>query len=92
MVRRSSGRYATLTAQLLKRNPHPRCYRCGQPIDTAIKYPDPDSMSLEHIKPVSLYPQLEYDPLNVTLSHLGCNIRAGNKLDIPAHGTVSQQW
>lgn len=67
------------------------CYRCGQEIDYTIKYPDANAFTLEHVKPVSLYPELAYAPENVCASHFACNTSAGNRAGTVT-GTTSRRW
>lgn len=67
------------------------CFRCGQEIDYTVKYPDLNSYTLEHVKPVSLYPDLAYDPMNCAASHFGCNSSAGNRAGTVT-GTTSRRW
>ena len=53
------------------------CYCCGEDIDQGLKYPDPMSASLEHIIPLSKRGTHTIE--NVTVSHLVCNTKRGNK-------------
>jgi hypothetical protein len=52
-----------------------RCGICGKQIDQALTYPDPQSVSLDHIVPVSQGG--EHTRANVRASHLLCNFRRG---------------
>lgn len=52
------------------------CYRCGEPIDPALRYPHPMSVSLEHIIDLDRGGN-PYDPRNCTVSHLTHNQSAG---------------
>jgi 5-methylcytosine-specific restriction endonuclease McrA len=54
------------------------CGICGQPIDTALKYPDPQSCSLDHIVEVCRGGH-EHDPANQQPSHLSCNRRKSGR-------------
>lgn len=56
------------------------CYRCEQPIDPDIEYPDPMSWSLEHIKSVDTHPELMLDIDNAAGSHFICNSKHGNSM------------
>ena len=55
------------------------CAICGRPVDFSLKFPDPMSPTADHIIPISKggHPSaLE----NLQLTHLGCNLRKGEKL------------
>lgn len=54
------------------------CCLCGQPIDYGLRYPDPMSCSVEHVKPRSLNPESTWDPSLMQPAHLVCNQRKGN--------------
>lgn len=53
------------------------CGICDQPVDQTLAYPDPMSVSLDHVQPLSLGGTHTRD--NVRCSHLTCNIRRGNR-------------
>lgn len=55
------------------------CSLCFQPIDTSLTWPNPGSISIDHIRPRSLGGS--NDPSNLALSHLGCNCSKGNRVD-----------
>ncbi len=48
------------------------------PIDRLLKYPDPDSLSLDHVMPLARGGEHAID--NVQAAHLRCNVRKGVKL------------
>jgi len=54
-----------------------QCALCGNPIDSLLKWPDPQSQSLEHIVPLSLGG--EHSKENCTIAHLSCNSRGGTR-------------
>lgn len=56
-----------------------KCYKCGQPIDLSITYPDPLSLSIGHQKPLSKGGGDEVE--NLRPEHLGCNHAAGNRMN-----------
>ena len=76
------------------------CYRCGEYVNQAITNPrHPRARSVDHIVPL----WLGGDPCsrdNATLSHLGCNSRAGadmrhahrKAMATPPKGTPSREW
>lgn len=55
------------------------CGICGDPIDPSLKWPNPKSVSLDHIIPISKGG--EHSMKNTRASHLGCNIGRGNCFD-----------
>ncbi|MEZ0366797.1 HNH endonuclease [Mycobacterium sp. pUA109] len=60
------------------------CGVCGDPVDRALKYPDPMAASLDHIKPLSLGGPHLYS--NVQCAHWQCNIEKSDRYE---HG---QAW
>lgn len=54
-----------------------KCQFCFESIDIALNYPDPLSLSIDHILPRSKggYSTIE----NLQIAHLSCNVRAGAK-------------
>ncbi|WP_309132650.1 HNH endonuclease [Brevibacterium sp.] len=75
-----SGRRVTEALEFVKRlgrKLKQPCSLCGQPINYDLEYPDPDSCSVQHVKPQSLFPLSRWDPNNWAPSHLQCNQSAG---------------
>lgn len=70
----------TARAQALDRF-GPWCGRCGRWIDTRLKGPDPMSLSLGHIQPLSRGGTDH--PHNLRPEHLACNVAAGNRIEPP---------
>jgi len=69
------------------------CWMDGQPIDYgAPDWSTPDSFSLDHYWPVSLYPDVQTDPAGWRASHSDCNRRRGNRAPAPGLGRVSRAW
>jgi len=58
------------------------CQICGKDVDRRLKWPNPNSSSLDHRIPISMGGDDTTD--NVQLAHLGCNIRKGNRNIIAA--------
>lgn len=54
------------------------CGLCGLPVDKQLKWPDPMSVSLDHIVPMSKGGAHLWE--NVGCSHLTCNLRKHNKM------------
>lgn len=50
------------------------CGLCRRPIDATLRWPDPGSLSLDHIDPDG-----EHVPENWQAAHLACNVQAGDK-------------
>lgn len=59
------------------RRDHWTCQLCGEQVDPAIEYPDPMSVSLDHIIPLSKGGP--HTKNNAQTAHLGCNSRKGNR-------------
>lgn len=53
------------------------CSICALPIDKSLTHPNPNSITLEHILPLSKGGS--HSPENVTCAHWICNIRRGNR-------------
>ena len=51
-----------------------RCGFCHAPVDAALRWPHPGSLSIDHIDPNG-----EHEPGNWQASHLACNVEAGRK-------------
>lgn len=58
------------------------CLICGDPIDRWAPYPHPDSVSLDHVVPLSRGG--EHSRANTRCSHLRCNLRRGNRMEVGA--------
>lgn len=54
------------------------CALCGMPIDKSLRFPDPMSVSIDHIIPVALGGKSTLDNLQAT--HLICNKAKGTKV------------
>lgn len=52
-----------------------KCGLCGQRVDQDLKYPDPLSVSLDHIVPISQ--DGDHSRANTQCAHLQCNLRKG---------------
>ena len=53
------------------------CQLCIEPIDRTLRYPDPMSVSLDHVVPVSLGGDNSAE--NLQASHFRCNLKKGNR-------------
>lgn len=62
---------------LLERNGD-RCGICGEKVDAGLRFPHPDSPSVDHIIPVTKGG--EHSMANCQLAHLGCNARKGDRV------------
>jgi 5-methylcytosine-specific restriction endonuclease McrA len=56
------------------------CQLCGDPIARDLHYPDPMSVSLDHVVPISKGGH--HTRANVQTAHLRCNISKGNRVDV----------
>lgn len=52
-----------------------RCHLCGEKVDKRLRWPDPMSASLDHVRPICRGGSHTY--FNVRLAHLTCNVRKG---------------
>ena len=59
------------------------CGLCGDDVDRDLNYPDPMSVSLDHIVPVSLGGM--HAMSNVQCSHLFCNLSKNNRVEEASH-------
>lgn len=63
------------------------CGICCEPINLSAAWPDPESLSIDHIIPVSRGGDNSLH--NLQASHLICNIKKGARLTIPKEGEVT---
>ena len=68
------------------------CHICNQPIDYSLKWPHPESWSLDHDRSVKEAPQLIMDLGNWRASHLDCNQRKGTEDAAIDIGQPSEDW
>lgn len=71
------------------------CWLCGQPIDYNLRWPHPDSWSLDHKITVStpvLGARYALDPGNFRPSHLHCNQERGNNNPDHHPPQPSEDW
>jgi 5-methylcytosine-specific restriction endonuclease McrA len=55
------------------------CQICARPVDRSVQHPDPASVSLDHILPLSRGG--EHSRVNCQTAHLICNLRKGARVD-----------
>lgn len=67
------------------------CVICRLAINYSLEYPDPQSCSVQHIKPRSTHPHLTWSPGNWAPSHLECNQSLGMR-DWQGLGVMSEEW
>lgn len=53
------------------------CCICGQPIDYRLRYPHPQSCSVQHVKSQRDFPHLRWETSNWAPAHLDCNVSLG---------------
>lgn len=92
--RRGGSRWRLVRKMALNRDrkANAPCWICGRPIDYTAAPQTPNAWEPDHVKPVELYPELEYDLDNIRPSHCSCNRsrgmgRGGDKL-----GQPSRRW
>lgn len=87
---RRGGRWQKLRRQLqAERRP---CWLCHQPIDYTAEWPDTNSFSVDHERPLSVYPEGAEDPGNLRACHLGCNASRGTKAPRQPVRNPSRNW
>ena len=52
-----------------------QCWLCTEAIDPQLKYPDPGSLSVDHVVPLAQLGPHAYR--NVRAAHLTCNVKRG---------------
>jgi 5-methylcytosine-specific restriction endonuclease McrA len=68
------------------------CWLCGQAIDYALPADDAAAYSTDHVRPLSLHPDLAEDPANFAPAHRRCNEARGNRPPPLTLGTPSRNW
>jgi len=69
------------------------CHICGEPIDYSLPPSSaPLSWEPDHLLPVSIAPELEFDLLNIAPSHMSCNRRRGAGDGVNDIGRRSRVW
>lgn len=74
--RHENGRVRRMRKQFKKEGQEENapCWVCHQPIDYEADYTNPCSHTCDHAKPISEYPELEYDYSNLRHAHNKCNV------------------
>ena len=69
------------------------CHICGERIDYSIKPSSaPLSWEPDHLRPVSVAPELELDLNNIAAAHMRCNRQRGNGAVETNIGRRSRLW
>lgn len=68
------------------------CWLCGQPIDYDAPLNDPGEHTLDHIKPVDKFPELQDDPANWAHAHRRCNSSRKDKDPISECFHLAPWW
>ena len=95
MATRTGWTNNTTTVRRLRDNLRSRrlpCHACGMPIDYGAHPDDPNSFTVDHIKPQSLHPDLALDPGNLAPLHKKCNSVKGVRDERPAIGLTTSGW
>lgn len=79
--RRARERNAKISSVELKKLWDGYCGICSAPLDSALKWPDLASKSIDHIIPLARGGA--HAQWNLQWAHLGCNVRKGAKLPTP---------
>ena len=67
------------------------CCICEQPIDYALRWPNPRSFSVQHVISRKVRPDLTFDVANCRAAHLDCNQSLGTDQPITERVT-SRRW
>lgn len=78
--RRGGSRWRTVRKMAFNRDAAKQavCWICGRPIDYTAPAGSPMAWEPDHVKPVSMYPELEYDLSNIRPAHCSCNRSRGD--------------
>ncbi len=87
---RHGQRWQRLRAQL--RAERRRCWLCGQRIDYSLPGDHPNGFTIDHIRPLSLYPAGAEDYANLAAAHRACNLQRGDRDPNAGLGTPSREW
>lgn len=68
------------------------CWICGIEIDRTLPRSDWNSLEVDHVKPVSKFPELRYDPANLRACCKRCNRDRGNGDPRPGLTRTSRDW
>lgn len=79
-------------ADNLKRRRAQPCVICLQRIDYNLPWDDAEAFTVEHIKPRSTHPHLEFEPSNCAPAHASCNKARGNSEVVYGLGELSEEW
>lgn len=74
-ARKRAAPSETIDALVLAERDHWTCGLCQQLIDPGLDYPDPKSLSVDHITPLALGGHHIY--ANTRAAHLDCNVKRG---------------
>lgn len=94
-LRKNTRRFKKERAQFFQecKTKHAVCWLCGMPIDyNAPQNTSDDSFNLDHLYPVSRYPDKQEDPAGFRPSHTSCNRLRGNQDPPTPIGINSRQW
>lgn len=67
------------------------CCICGERINYGLKWPDPQSFSVQHLQSRKARPDLVFDVLNCKAAHLDCNQSQGEE-PIITERVTSRRW
>lgn len=71
-ARRYGVQYEYINPRTIYTRDRWHCGLCGEPVDPALSYPHPRSVSLDHVLPMSRGG--DHTPANVQCAHLDCNM------------------
>lgn len=88
--RTGTARWKNLRARLIRTRDH-TCHHCGRPLDPRAPANSHNAIEIDHVLPVSVAPELQYDMANLVLSCHACNRAKGDRANVSrAHDTFDR--
>ena len=87
-----SGRPISRIRDQVRREGSHICWLCGKPIDMTLDaQTHAYGWTIDHVLPLSMYPELAVDITNMREAHRHCNSSRGNGTN-KAKGKISRNW
>jgi len=68
------------------------CCLCGEPIDYDLRFPNTDSLTVQHVKSRDRFPELTWVRSNYGPAHFGCNASQGSREELPVGEFENVYW
>lgn len=94
MSRENTGRWKRLRKEFLASLTDFDCSICGEFVDTDLSGSEAYGPTVDHIRSVKHYPDLEYEPSNLALAHRVCNQHKYDKPEakLPEQTVRARYW